>query len=90
VKVSRKGQRDVNLYFDKETFVLLKNDTRVKDLMGGGAELTSETIYSDLKETDGVKDFRKFTIKRDGKTFIDFEFTEFKRLEKLDDSVFKQ
>src|SRR5262249_39474359 len=42
VKVSSKGHRDVNLYFDKETGLLVKTETRVKD--DDDQEVTEETF----------------------------------------------
>src|SRR5262249_28773460 len=86
IKASFKDQRDVSLYFDKETHLLLKTETRVKD--EGGQEQTQETFYEDFKELDGVKHPTKLTIKRDGKLYVEAELLEFKAFEKLDDSEF--
>jgi hypothetical protein len=85
VKVSSKGHRDVNLYFDKETGLLVKTETRVKD---DGQEVTEETFLSDYQEVQGTKQAMKFTIKRDGKLYLEGEVTEYQLAEKLDDSVF--
>jgi hypothetical protein len=87
VRVSSKGHRDVNLYFDKETSVLLKSEMRVKDEMTR-MEVNQETYYSDHKEMRGLKEPMKFVIKRDGKPFMEAEVEEIKRQEKLDDSTF--
>src|SRR5262249_50881816 len=85
VKVSHKGQKDINLYFDQEKGILLKMETRVKDMQG--QEVTQETLYSDFKDFDGIKHPTKASIKRDGNRFVEIEWTELKRLDKLDDSV---
>src|SRR5262249_45535206 len=71
VKVSHKDRRDVSLFFDKETGLLLKSECRRKDVMGGGNEFTEETLYRDYQESDGVKRARKRTINRDGRRFVE-------------------
>ena len=67
VRVSSKGHRDVNLYFDKKNYLLLKSETNAKDPMAGDKEFAQETIYSDYKEAGGIKYAAKMAIKRDGK-----------------------
>jgi outer membrane lipoprotein-sorting protein len=86
IKVSRKDHRDINLFFDKKTHLLLKSETRVKD--DSGKEVTQEVLYSDYKEVDGIKHPMKITINRDGDKFLDGETTDLKLVEKLDESEF--
>ncbi len=88
VKVSHKGHRDVNLYFDKETGLLVKSEFRVKASEQGGKEVEQETFYSDYKAFDGVKFPQKIVVKRDGKQFVEAEASEFKPAAKLDKSLF--
>jgi outer membrane lipoprotein-sorting protein len=88
VRVSHKSHRDVNLFFDKEKGWLVKTETVVKDLMGGGQEVTQETIFSDHKEVGGAKRAMKIVINRGGKKYVDAEISEMEPKEKLDDSVF--
>jgi hypothetical protein len=86
VKVSRKGHGDVNLYFDKETGLLVKTEARVKD--DDGQEVTEETFLSDYQDVQGTKQAMKLTVQRDGKPYLEGEVTECRLAEKLDDSVF--
>ena len=86
VKVSSKGHRDLNLYFDKETGLLVKTEARVKD--DNDQEVTEETFLSDYKEVQGTKQATKFITKRDGKPYLEGEVTEYQLAEKLDDGVF--
>jgi hypothetical protein len=86
IKVSHKGHRDINLFFDKKTHLLLKSETRVKD--DSGKEVTQEVLYSDYKDFDGIKRAVKLTINRDGDKFLEGEMSEFKLVEKFDDSQF--
>lgn len=88
VRVSHKGHRDVNLFFDKDKGLLVKSETTVKDFMAGGKESTQETLYSGYKEAGGVQHPTKLVINRDGKKYVDSEVTEYEPKEKLDDSEF--
>jgi hypothetical protein len=90
VKVSSKDQRDVNLYFDKKTGLLLKRESIVKDPMAGGADATEEVLFDDYKEKDGIKYPAKVTINRDGKKYVEGETTEYKVLDKIDDKTFEK
>jgi hypothetical protein len=87
VKVSSKGRRDVDLYFDKETGLLVKRESRVKD-EGSGQEVTEEAFPSEYKDVQGTKQAMKFVIKRDGKLYLDGEASELQLSEKLDASLF--
>jgi hypothetical protein len=88
IKVSRAGHQDINLFFDKDTGLLVKTERRVKAREQGGMEVNQETWMSDYKDVEGIKVALKFTIKRDGKLFVEGEDSDLKLLEKLDDSVF--
>lgn len=87
VKVSRDGQRDVNLYFDKQSGLVIKSETVVKD-EESGKEVNQEEYYSDFKEIEGVKHPMRLVIKREGKVYVEGETTEFKVVEKHDDALF--
>lgn len=90
VRVEHKGFRDINLYFDKENSLLLRMETRIKDPLRGGEEISAETLYGDYKDVDGVMTAHKITIKYDGKVYIDSEVSEMKYSEKLDDALFEK
>jgi hypothetical protein len=88
VKVSSKGHRDVSLFFDKETGLLIKSETRVKAQEMGGKEVTQESLYSDHKDVDGLKVPFKVVISRDGKKFVEATHSDLKFPQKLDDKLF--
>jgi outer membrane lipoprotein-sorting protein len=90
VRVERKDRRDVSLYFDKKTGLLLKSETRAKDFMAGEKEFTVETLYDDYKKVDGLPVAHKVTIKWDGKLYVESESSDVKVAEKLDDSTFEK
>jgi hypothetical protein len=88
VRVSSKGHRDVNLYFDKDRGLLVKSSMQVKSQENEGKEMSQEVFYTDYKELDGIKVPHKVVVKRDGKDYVVAETIEMKRSEKLDASVF--
>lgn len=85
VKVSSKGHRDVQLFFDKETGLLAKSANVVKE---EGKEINQEAYYSAYKEVAGVKQPMKIKINRDGKLYVEAENSDIKPADKLDDAVF--
>jgi hypothetical protein len=87
VKVSSKGHRDIDLYFDKASGLLAKIERRAVDFMSG-QEVNEERIITDYQEVDGMKTAKKAVVNRDGKKFIELEVTEVKYLDKIDDSEF--
>jgi hypothetical protein len=86
VKVSYKGQPDVNLYFDKTSGLLVKSENKSKDM--SGQEVNQEITYSDYKEVDGIQEPMKVSIKHDNQKFIEREVLEMKHHEKLEDGAF--
>jgi hypothetical protein len=88
MRVRRKGHRDVNLYFDKATGLLLRTECLAKDLESGGREFVVETLYDDYRPVDGVQVAHRFTIRRDGRLYVQSQAVEVKVAEKLDDRLF--
>jgi hypothetical protein len=88
VRVVKEGQRDLNLYFDKKSGLMVKLEHRTVDLQSD-QEITEERIITEYKKIDGVPQAAKVLINRDGKKFLEAEIVEQKEFEKLDDSVFK-
>jgi hypothetical protein len=88
VKVSREGHRDISLFFDKGTGLLVKSQHKARSEEQGGKEVDQEAFYADYAEVEGAKIPRKITIKQDGKSFVEAENHDVKSAEKLDDKVF--
>jgi hypothetical protein len=89
VRVSRDGKRDINLYFDPASGMLLKNEYQVKDIQGGAnKEMQQETFFTDYKDFKGSKYPTKITINRDGKRYVEAVMTEVRPLETVDDALF--
>src|SRR5262249_10151362 len=70
VLVKHKGHKDVNLYFDKKSGLLVKVEQTVKD-EATDKDIMQETILSDYKEIGGVKHSMKMVVNREGKKYLD-------------------
>jgi hypothetical protein len=90
IKVTSKGHRDINLYFDKKTSFLIKSETKAKDLMNEGKEVAQETYFDDYKDVDGIQTPFKVTIKRADKDYVVAEMTDVKIVDKLEDKLFEK
>jgi hypothetical protein len=86
VKVAAKGRRDVRLYFDKGSMLLVKRVQRVSD--GNGGQVTQEEFFSEYKETDKVKLPRKLMTFADGKKIAEGTIDEVQFLQKIEEKEF--
>jgi hypothetical protein len=89
VKASSKGHRDLSLFFDKESGLLVQTESRVPD-EETEQDVTQVTTYKDYKEVEGVQEPMKFTVQRDGKPYFDGTVTEVKLAERLEDKLFEK
>jgi hypothetical protein len=90
VLVKSKGQKDVSLFFDKDTGLLSKVEHRT--VQPGGKEITEERIilkYFD-KNKQGIVLPKEILVKHDGETFMKAEVLEATVLESIDDNEFKK
>jgi hypothetical protein len=87
VLVKSKGHRDVKLYFDKASGLLVKREQRVLD-SSSGKEVRQEVVFSDYQEKDGLKHYKKIVALRNGKKLIDARVIEVELFERLDAKVF--
>lgn len=86
IRGTRQGQPDVNLFFDKDSGLPVKSESRYKGL--DGQEHSIEYFLSDHKDADGVKHFMKVVVHLDGNKVFEAEVTELKPQEKLEASLF--
>ncbi|MSQ97104.1 MAG: hypothetical protein EXR98_21475 [Gemmataceae bacterium] len=87
IRISKKGQKDVSMFFDKQTNLLVKTEMRTLD-GATGKEVTQEKYILGYQERNGMKIPKRVEVQKDGKTFMDVEIIESQAFEKLDDSVF--
>jgi hypothetical protein len=85
VRVVRKERRDVKLYFDKETSLLVKREFQAWE---GGKEGTREEFYSDYKDVQGVKRPMKVVIVQHGQKYMDATVTSVEFLDRIDPREF--
>jgi hypothetical protein len=87
VKVSRQGRADANLYFAKDNHLLVKVEWRGPsiDLQ---QETTWEALFSNYKESDGVRQPRSILVNVDGKKYMEVEVSEIRFVERIDDGMF--
>jgi hypothetical protein len=78
--------KDFKLYFDKATGFPVKEVARVTGF--SGEELTQESYYKKFKAFDGFKMATEVEIKHDGEKFLDFEASDFKKLDNVDPKTF--
>jgi hypothetical protein len=86
VAVKHKKFKEVKLFFDKTSGLLVKIDHMTSE---EGKEMLEEQIFSDFKEFSGLKLATKETVIKDGKKSQEIVTEEFKPLEKVDEKEFK-
>jgi hypothetical protein len=87
VKVSCQEHRDVTLYFDRESGLLVETRRQAVDVKTG-KEYLEEKVFTDYRVTDELPWPRRVTVYRDGQKFIDMETVEVREVEKMDAGVF--
>ena len=76
VTASSKGHRDVELYFDKKSGLLIKSQYSIKSEELGGKEVQFEVFYGEYKDFDGAKFSTSLLMKQDGKKYVQSEQSE--------------
>lgn len=89
VRVSKKGLKDVLLYFDQKTYLLRKIQNRALDFMSR-KEVEQERVLDDYSELEGQKMPKKLTFLQDGKKLLDLEVKVMKFLDQIDESFFNR
>jgi hypothetical protein len=90
VKVESQGQREIRLYFDKETHLLAKSSLKIRSEEAGGKLVDQEILFGDYKEVDGEQFAHKFTINHNGKPFIQLKIIKLTASESLDAKLFEK
>jgi hypothetical protein len=85
--VSRPGFRDVRLYFDRDSHLLVKTATQARDL-ATDRTIEVETVYSDYGEVQGVKYPRRVRLYREGQEYLNGVVSEYRIQETLSNDRF--
>jgi hypothetical protein len=87
-RVSHTGRRAVDLYFDSETWLLVKKRfTRLDD---DGKEMEFVTVFEQFRDFDGIKFPTKSTTFRDGQKRFVTEVVEASFVERLPEDTFNK
>jgi hypothetical protein len=89
IKVASKDQKDVKIYFDKESYLIVKVSRQALDPVNKG-KVTQDDFYSDYKDFDGLKQAMQLVIQMDGKEFINAQFSELTFPKSLPDGTFNK
>jgi hypothetical protein len=85
--VKSAGHRDVKLYFDVASGLLVKREHRVLDPSSRG-EVLQEVIFGDYQAQGGLKHYKRITAYRDGKKVLEAKVTEIEFFKNLGEKVF--
>ena len=86
VKATAKGRREVRLFFNRESGLLIKTEHAMDD--GAGKEVVQEEMYSDFQDVEGYRRPMKMAVYRNGKKIMEAEVTDVKYLDKVDEAEF--
>jgi len=89
IRVANKGHKDINLFFNKESGLLVKFEHRTMDI-NTQQEVNEERIIMEYQEKDGLKEAKKAVVNRDGKKYIEMEVLETKYVDDIDDTQFSK
>ena len=89
VKAVSKGHRDIDLFFDKESGLLAKVQSRKNDLQTM-QEVDEERIIKEYQDVDGQKAPKKVLVNHDGKKYLEAEVLEVKYPDDIEDSEFQK
>ena len=86
VVVSRKDTRDLTIYFDKKTGLMVRMAYKAKTDKG---EVNREETFSNYQDVKGLQTPHHTVRKDDGKTTQDLTISDYEVLEKVDAAEFK-
>lgn len=86
VLVSRKGMKDVRLFFEKETGRLVRFVHKMPDPFG--AEAVTEVTQGEFKDFSGVLQPTVQTVKQAGKEYMTLKVTDVKMIENPDPKAY--
>jgi hypothetical protein len=81
------AKKEVKMYFDKTSGLLVKTAHKGKSPDGGG-EVLEESYHKEFKKVRGIQVATKLEVTHDGKKFMNVEMTDYDLSEKVDDKEF--
>lgn len=89
VRLSTRGYRDIALYFDKQSGLLVKAEHQALD-SATQKLIKEERFYSGWKDVNGLRTPTHVEIFREGKKFMQADAMQLEVLEKLDVGLFRR
>jgi hypothetical protein len=86
VRVTARGRKELRMYFDKETGLLVKTEHTLSD--PEGKSVRQEEYYGDFRDLGGYRRPVRVAAYRDGKKVVDLEVIDVKYYDKIDDAEF--
>jgi hypothetical protein len=88
LRISQQGRRDIELYFDRETWLLVKSSTIRRSSLD--KDQRWEVISEEFREFDGVKIATKSVTYRDTKKWLESEVIEARFVDELPAETFAE
>ena len=88
IRVKSKGHRDIDLYFDRSTGLVVKTESRIE--APDKPPIVLEQILSNYRDFDGLKLPTKFTKFENGRETSVEEYVDFKFVDRIDDREFEK
>lgn len=88
IKIASKGHRDVTLFFDQATWLLVKRVQQVRN--DNGRLVSQEILFTNHKDFQGVKHWTRSIAICDGMKFIEGDVTEIRFLKEIDEKEFSK
>ena len=88
VRVQGKGQRELVLYFDRASALLVKSEHKIDG--PGGKDILQEAFYSDFREVGGHVRPGKVLVQRDGQKVMEAELVAAQRVVRIDVLEFRR
>ncbi len=93
VKVTSRGRKELRMYFDKETGLLIKTEHPLDAPGQAGAarkEVRQEEFYSEFKDIEGFRRPTKMVVLRDGRKLMEAELVDVKYFAHIDNAEFEK
>jgi hypothetical protein len=87
VLVSAKGIKDLKMFFDKKTGLLVRTQRTGLDPTGA-KEVDEVSHYSNYQKVDGVQTAMSSKVSHDGKLYLSAKMSDVKYVDKLDNKYF--
>ncbi|MFO0878070.1 MAG: hypothetical protein U0840_12030 [Gemmataceae bacterium] len=88
IRVTGKGQRDLKLFFDGASGLLVKTEHRLDG--PSGKDVIQEAFYADYRNLNGHLRAGKVVVLRDGKKVMEAELVTAQRVERIDPIEFSR